>query len=595
MAYQLDRYNGTFLVNVEDGSIETNSTDLRFVGKNYAGYGELQNENFLHLLENFANNTAPPKAIVGQLWYDSGTRKLKYYNGNKFKITNGAEIGIVAPTGLEPGEFWFDTSSRQLYAWTGQDFVLIGPETGPELGAAGVTSQVVKELDTGNSFTILRLIAGGKTVGVISQDEFILDESQTPIEDFFLPEGLRRIKKGFNLTKTNVLGVTSNDFVFWGTAANAQRLGGVDADQYLRTGNLDFSNEASFSDVGFQLGDQNDVRLRVENNDQVVFENRLGNPITFRISVSPSDIRDVVIINRNGIEPRDTATFNLGRSGSRWNEIYGTSIFGNLTGDVQGNTVGSHRGNLLANDSIIMINAATKTIGFEGCRIEGTLFGNITGSADSADDAARLGGIAPSAELPVISDKTSIPVRTPAGNIKATRLEGVSDQADELLVADLDLGTYVQAKIVAEANTVVSRDSGANINAVLFQGTATSARYADLAEKYTCDTNYEIGTVVMIGGEAEVTACSLGERALGVVSANPAYMMNSDLVGGTYIALKGRVPVKVIGRIRKGDRLVGTDFGAGIKATFQQYNEVFAISLESNDEPGEKLIEAVVL
>jgi hypothetical protein len=595
MAYQLDRYNGTFLVNVEDGSIETNATDLRFVGKNYAGYGELQNENFLHLLENFANNTAPPKAIVGQLWYDSGTRKLKYYNGNKFKITNGAEIGIVAPTGLEPGEFWFDTSSRQLYAWTGQDFVLIGPETGPELGAAGVTSQVVKELDTGNSFTILRLLAGGKTIGVISQDEFILDESQTPIEDFFLPEGLRRIKKGFNLTKTNVLGVTSNDFVFWGTAANSQRLGGVDADQYLRAGNLDFNNEASFADVGFQLGDQNDVRLRVENNDQVIFENRLGNPITFRITVGPSDIRDVAIINRNGIEPRDTATFNLGRTGARWNEIYGTSIFGNLTGNVTGDTVGAHRGNLLANDSIIMINAATKTIGFAGCRIEGTLFGNITGSAESADDASRLGGIAPSAELPTISDKTSIPVRTSAGNIKATRLEGVSDQADELLVVDLDLGTYVRAKVVAEANTVVSRDSGANINAVLFQGTATSARYADLAEKYLADKEYEIGTVVMVGGEAEVTACSSGERALGVVSANPAYMMNSELVGGTYIALKGRVPVKIIGTIKKGDRLVGIDQGVAIKSTPEQNAEVFAIALESSDETGAKLIEAVVL
>ena len=79
MAYQLDRFNGTFLVNVDDGSIETNSTDLRFVGKNYAGYGEVQNENFLHLLENFANTTPPPKVINGQIWYDTANKKLKFY------------------------------------------------------------------------------------------------------------------------------------------------------------------------------------------------------------------------------------------------------------------------------------------------------------------------------------------------------------------------------------------------------------------------------------------------------------------------------------------------------------------------------------
>jgi len=104
MAYQVDRFNGTFLVSVDDGTIDT-TTDLRLVGKNYAGYGELQNENFLHLLENFANTTAPPRAISGQIWYDSGNKKLKFYDGTRFKSANGAEIGTTAPPGLQIGEF----------------------------------------------------------------------------------------------------------------------------------------------------------------------------------------------------------------------------------------------------------------------------------------------------------------------------------------------------------------------------------------------------------------------------------------------------------------------------------------------------------
>jgi hypothetical protein len=84
MAYEVNKFNGVFLTSVADGTIDTN-TDLRLVGKNYAGYGEVQNENFVHLLENFANTTAPPKAITGQIWFDTAIKKLKFYDGAKFK------------------------------------------------------------------------------------------------------------------------------------------------------------------------------------------------------------------------------------------------------------------------------------------------------------------------------------------------------------------------------------------------------------------------------------------------------------------------------------------------------------------------------
>jgi len=93
-----------------------------------------------------------------------------------------------------------------------------------------------------------------------------------------------------------------------------------------------------------------------------------------------------------------------------------------------------------------------------------------------------------------------------------------------------------------------------------FHGTATSAEYADLAEMYTTDAAYEPGTVVKIGGEAEVTQTTeaFDPEVFGVVSTDPAYLMNSQTTG-VAVALEGRVPCKVIGQVRKGQRLVSSE------------------------------------
>jgi hypothetical protein len=115
-----------------------------------------------------------------------------------------------------------------------------------------------------------------------------------------------------------------------------------------------------------------------------------------------------------------------------------------------------------------------------------------------------------------------------------------------------------------------------------------------LAEKYLADAEYPVGTVMMVGGDAEVTAANWGSRAIGVVSANPAYIMNDDLEGGTAIALKGRVPVRIIGAIRKGDRIIASAGGLA-SAGVAHSNDVIGISLESNSDISEKLVECVIL
>jgi len=103
-------------------------------------------------------------------------------------------------------------------------------------------------------------------------------------------------------------------------------------------------------------------------------------------------------------------------------------------------------------------------------------------------------------------------------------------------------------------------ESGGNYTATFyaFAGTASSAKYADLAEKYKADKEYEVGTVVILGGTEEITESRSPNdfRVMGVVSDRPAYTMNSDLEGGTIVALRGRIRCKVIGKVRKGDLLV---------------------------------------
>jgi hypothetical protein len=152
---------------------------------------------------------------------------------------------------------------------------------------------------------------------------------------------------------------------------------------------------------------------------------------------------------------------------------------------------------------------------------------------------------------------------------------------------------------VAGASTpfaVVARDSIGDIYFSTGHGISMQARFADLAEKYLPDANYEVGTVVTIGGEKEIRACRANDRAIGVISGNPAYMMNKDLEGGVYVALKGRVPTNIQGLIKKGDSLVAGPNGKAVSATSGHAvsnPKIFAIALE--DSLGKERIEALVL
>jgi hypothetical protein len=584
MPYQVDRFNGTFLTSVADGTIDT-TTDIRFVGKNYAGYGEVQNENFLHLLENFANTTQPPKVVTGQIWYDSGEKRLKFYDGSKFRIASGAEASATAPAGLAIGDFWWDTSANQLYTWSGSDYVLVGPESNPDLGASGVIPQIVKDV-SGTNHSILKFQSGGDTLVILSKDEFTLNSTLNPIA------GFTTIKKGYNLINTSTTGVTSSDHYYWGTSSNSIKLGGFVADDFVRKGSILFDQRVDFNDPGFRLGDQKDLSVKVENGDQVVFEtDNGGGTFNFRVKVTSSEVKTPLIIAPNGIIPGANNTYSLGATGEAWLSVTATTFLGTLIGNVTGNVVGIHKGNITANDDSTVFNANTKIVTAD---FQGTLTGNVIGDVTgTSTNTLTLNGLTGN----VSSSGSTVAIRDSSGQLFATAFKGNSDSTDRLKIDNtaVDTGaTYFSAKTTASGNTIAARDPAGNLFAVLFDGTATAARYADLAEKYLPDAEYEVGTVMMIGGDKEVTASKWGKRAIGVISSNPAFMMNKDLEGGVYVALKGRVPVKVIGRIRKGDNLIAADNGYAVMAV-PHASGVFAVALESSDDEGVKVIEALVI
>jgi hypothetical protein len=141
MSYIINKTDGTQLLTLLDGILDT-STSMFLIGKNYPGYGELQQENFVRLLESGANSVAPARPIKGQLWYDTVTNKLKIYDGTVFKGT-GPTTSSTAPTTPVTGDLWWDTVNDQLKTYTSGAWKVIGPTYSKVEGLTGAVVETV--------------------------------------------------------------------------------------------------------------------------------------------------------------------------------------------------------------------------------------------------------------------------------------------------------------------------------------------------------------------------------------------------------------------------------------------------------------------
>ena len=155
-------------------------------------------------------------------------------------------------------------------------------------------------------------------------------------------------------------------------------------------------------------------------------------------------------------------------------------------------------------------------------------------------------------------------------------------------------GTFTVTSNATDANTastIVARDGSGNFTAGVITATATQARYADVAENYLSDHEYLPGTVVTVGGVYEISECGLGDYPCGVISTEPAYLMNIELTAGLPVALVGRVPVRVFGSVMKGQKVYSDVMG---RASKNSDGSLVGISLEDNANEGEKLVECML-
>jgi len=647
MAYTINRWDGTAIAVIEDGTVNQ-SLDIKLIGKNYAGYGEIQNENFIHVLENFAGGTSPANAVRGQLWYDSGNKKLKIYTGDvvgavkQWKAIGGAEYTTTEPVYPNNGDFWFDRNRDQLKVRNGDSWLAIGPQS----AGAGVTQMVSKQVrglpvgsTTPQTYSIIIANINDIPVYITSREEFTLDTSDPDS----IIVGFNLIKKGLTLQEVDdTTGVSGTPtYLYWGTASNSLRLGGFLASDYVRSGSSNFTATVRFSDLGYTVGDSNDLAVFIETGTEPVIQNTTGPRVYFRVR-DGADVKNPLTINATKLEPGVDDTFSIGTNAKKWKEVYATNFYGiadnanalqveagvyRVASTSAGvNTIAARdaSGNLTANTFNGNATSATKLATIR--TINGVNFDGTTNIIIEDGTKVRLDGSTMTGFLTLAGDPTSLNHAATKNYVDAqfgvggtlgisrggtgastaanartnfdvpTRTGGDASGTWNISISGSAalLNGYASAT-ASTADTIARRDAGGNLTANVFSGTATAANYADLAEKYLPDNNYEVGTVVMIGGEKEITACTFGSRAIGAISGNPAYMMNSGLEGGLYVALKGRVPVKVTGRVKKGDRMIASEGGVAVVGALHTHADVFAIALETNDNTDIKLVECLVL
>ena len=142
MAYTINKTDGTVLATISDGTLDT-TTNINLIGKNYAGYGEVLNENQVKLLENFAGTAEPTKPIAGQLFYNSTKAQMQVYNGSAFKAVSGAIISSTQPSIASQGDLWYDDVNAQIYVYSGSAWTLVGPQA---TAGSGTSGAIVKQI-----------------------------------------------------------------------------------------------------------------------------------------------------------------------------------------------------------------------------------------------------------------------------------------------------------------------------------------------------------------------------------------------------------------------------------------------------------------
>ena len=291
MSYTINLTDGAVLTTIADGTLNTTACSMALPGKNYAGYGIYLDDNFVHLLENSSNSTAPGTPLVGQQWWDSANKLMKVWNGTVWKTISSATSSATAPTSNVTGDLWYDTVNQQLNVYSGSSWILVGPAFTNSQGQTGAIPATVKDSSNVNH-TILELYVGGVLLGIMSKDTTAF----TPVPAI---AGFSTILPGLQLS------TTSAAYLFQGSITNAASLGpnALPATSFMRsdaaattTGILTTTNNG-----GLSVGANGDFTVAVAGSDIHINNNDTNGNITFGANIAGTPTTVMTINGSTGV------------------------------------------------------------------------------------------------------------------------------------------------------------------------------------------------------------------------------------------------------------------------------------------------------
>lgn len=206
MTYSIKLSNGTPLPIVNEAVKDDTSTSISLVGKNYANYGIVLNENIVHVLENFSNNTAPQNPLQGQLWWNSTDKVLHVYTGNRWKSMVSTTVGSTQPPSPATGDQWFNTARGQLNIWDGAAWINLGPQSSDLTGLNGAIAESI--LDTANPpqyHIVVKIYLESQVVAIYSKDATFTPAVAIP--------GFTAVAPGVTLASTYATAELNNSLV----------------------------------------------------------------------------------------------------------------------------------------------------------------------------------------------------------------------------------------------------------------------------------------------------------------------------------------------------------------------------------------------
>jgi hypothetical protein len=563
MAYTITLTDGSPFATIPDGTVNQASS-VTLVGKNYAGYGQFLDENFIKMLENFADNTSPPAPLIGQLWWDKLNNLLKVnYNGNPttgWKTISAATASGTAPTANVTGDLWYDTTNQQLKVWTGSAFLVVGPAYSASTGQAGAIPEFINDIG-GTPQPVTSLYVDNNRVAIVSKNSVFTPQS--PISTWF-----PRIYPG----------ITANVDLGGSFSGNLISLGNITASAG-GTSNVAVLSALGVGVTGIVSASGNVTGGNITSGGTATVTGNItgGNIAIGGLATVTGTITGGNIATGGSITATGNITSTANVAGGNVTSTGIVSAIGTVTGGniatggiiTAGSTV-SAAGNITSSANIaganIIASANVSAVGnVNALFFNGNGFA-LTGIAASAS-AVKIQSTAPNN----LSNVVALSNGSDGGNITfavtGTANVVVVSQSGIITSGSLTLnsGNAATAIVNGAANMAGNIGSSTGYFNQVF-ATATTALYADVAERFESDELLDPGTVVELGGAKEITRSrvELSENVFGVISTKPAFTMNGGAgENDTHpaVAMTGRVPVNVTGIINKGDRLVSAGNG----------------------------------